>query len=333
MAYTQDNFAVLLNPNARRVSGGVQAKIHEIVDPEHIYISESEDRAGEVVSEIVDRGYDTVFTGGGDGTVTQFINMLPGDVPDPRIGILKLGTGNAMAEIVSSGNPLIDLRTYTANPSRDSYELGLCEAEGTRFAFAGLGLDAAILNDYRRLKQRFDNGLLKPLVHNVAGYLIATFGMTIPQHVSRWLRGERTRVRITNLDSDAYAIRVGKHGGDVDRKIGRGEVIYEGTVNTVSFGTCPFYGYRLKMLPFAGVDPSYFHLRVSDVPITTLVANLPSIWNGSIAHPRMYDFHARRVHIEYETEQPYQLAGEAMGMRRELTVGMSDRSVDLVRFI
>ena len=330
---TAADFAVLLNPNAKRVSKAVCNRIGEIVHPDHVFMSESPDDAHRLVDNILSRGYSTVFAGGGDGTVTQFINMLPEEERNPRLGILRLGTGNAMAGIVSSGNPLVDLRTYASNPTRDAYNLSLCESEGTRFAFAGLGLDAAILNDYRTVQKRFTGGAFESLIHNVGGYFAATFGITIPRMMRRWLRRQTTEVRITNAGGPGYAIRRTPQGGQADRIFAPGEVLYEGPVNAVMFGTCPYYGYNIRMLPFAGLDDERFHLRVSNVPTGRLVANTRRMWRGTIDHSELYDFQVDRVHMSFSEPMPYQLAGEGMGMREELTVGRSKSSVDLVRFI
>lgn len=330
---SESHFAVLLNPNARRVRDAVRDRITELVDPDDVFVSHDEREAEAIAATIRARGYDTVFTGGGDGTVTQFINTLPqGD--HTRIGILRLGTGNAMAEIVSSGDPMSDLRTYVDNPSSDSYDLHLCEADGTRFAFAGLGLDAAILNDFEALRSRFGRGPMRKLVQNIGGYLAATFGITVPRMLGRWARRQQTLVRVTNLGADAHAIASDGHsGGQLGRAFAAGEVMYEGPVNGVLFGTCPFYGYRLKALPYAGVDPTRFHLRLSNVPTARLIAGMHSLWKGTLQHPGLLDFHAQRVKVELSEPMPYQLAGEPRGFREELEVGLSGEHVDLVRFI
>lgn len=330
---TATDFAVLLNPNAKRVSQSVCNRIGEIVHPDHLFMSESEDAAGDLVDEILSRGYDTVFTGGGDGTVTQFINMLPEGKSNPRVGILRLGTGNAMAGIVSSGNPLVDLRTYAQNPTRDAFHLGLCESEGTRFAFAGVGLDAVILNDYRAMKARLRGGMFERLIHNAGGYVASTFGVTVPRMMMRWLRRQKTQVRITNIGAPSYAIERTSRGGQMGTLFDTGAVLYEGPANAVMFGTCPYYGYNIRMLPFAGLDEARFHLRVSDVPTPALIGNIGRIWKGTIDHSKLLDFQVERVHMQFSEPMPYQLAGEAMGYRDELTVGRSRSAVDLVRFI
>lgn len=325
-------FAVLLNPNAKRVSRNVRDRIADIVHPDHVYVSQSESEAPRVVEAILERGYDTVFAGGGDGTVTQFINMLP-EGESPRLGILRLGTGNAMAGIVSSGDPLVDLRTFASNPSADAYNLSLCESEGVRFAFAGLGLDAHILNDYRMMKSRLKSPLFQRALHNVAGYWVSCLGVTVPRMLSRWIRRQQTQVTIRNVGDDSYGIDRTKFGGKVGRSFKYGEILYQGPANAVMFGTCPYYGYNIKMLPFAGLETNRFHLRVSNIPSGRVLVNSHKMWKGTLEHSQLWDFHADRVHMSFSEPMPYQLAGEAMGYRDELTVGLSGSSVDLVRFI
>ena len=96
MSIAPEQFAVLVNPNARRVDDDVKQRIADLVDPEHVYVSEHEDDASRLLDEIVEKGYGTVFAAGGDGTVTTVINQLPDDDDSPRVGILKLGTGNGL---------------------------------------------------------------------------------------------------------------------------------------------------------------------------------------------------------------------------------------------
>ena len=330
----QANYAVLLNTNARRVSDGVREQISEIIDPSHVFSSGDRSEATDAIQKILELGYGTVFTAGGDGTVHQFINAVR-DLDDiPRIGVLGLGTGNALAEIVSSGDPLSDLYNYVANPSDDTYSLPLCEVDGTTFAFGGVGIDAHILNDYSRLNERASGTPARGLFRNVGGYITATVAMTIPRMMGQWVQRKKIRLRVTNLSERAYTIRNGDgNGGVVAAEHNRGDVLYDGPANTAIFGTCPFYGYRMKMLPYAGIDPRMFHIRVSNVPTTKLVANARALWNGTLNDLQLWDFQADAVHLEFSEPMPVQLAGDAFGYRKEMTVRMAPQAVDLVRFI
>jgi diacylglycerol kinase family enzyme len=330
----EPDYAVLLNSNARRVSDDVCDEISELIDPVHVFMSDNEREAAVAIERILDLGYGTVFTAGGDGTVHKFINSVK-DLDDiPRIGVLGLGTGNALAEIVSSGDPISDLGNYIANRSADTYSLPLCECEGTTFAFGGVGIDAHVLNDFFRFNQRLEGTPAHKLFHNVGGYIAATLSMTIPRMLGHWLQGKKIACKVTNVGGPAHAIKnSGRHGGSVVAEYASGATLYEGPANTAIFGTCPFYGYRMKMLPYAGVDPTRFHLRISNVPTAKLVANARSLWNGTIADLQLWDFQVDAVKLEFSEPMPFQLAGDAAGTRTELTVRMGGQAIDLVRFI
>ena len=80
MSPSEQRVAVLLNPNAKCVSAAVRGAIANVVAPEDIFISHDEDDARAIARTVVERGYRTVFTGGGDGTFMGFLNkILPPD--------------------------------------------------------------------------------------------------------------------------------------------------------------------------------------------------------------------------------------------------------------
>ena len=120
------NLAVVLNDNAKRVTPQVRATIHELVPERAIFYSRSLDDSKAIARKVVEAGYDAVFTGGGDGTVIQFINDLVATrAPLPDLGVLPLGTGNAIASMVSSGDYLHDLETYVLEKQVDYQLIGL----------------------------------------------------------------------------------------------------------------------------------------------------------------------------------------------------------------
>src|ERR1700744_1882208 len=52
--------------------------------------------AGEQAQEAVASGFDTIFVCGGDGTIFQVIQGVPGS--QTKIGIIPFGTGNVLAQ-------------------------------------------------------------------------------------------------------------------------------------------------------------------------------------------------------------------------------------------
>ena len=119
-----ERVAVLLNANARSVSDALKRELENFVPPEDLYYSRCFDDARSIARQVLDKGYRTVLTGGGDGTFVGYVNCLfeqarqpsastargalklmpvpAHEILMPRFGVLRLGTGNAVAEACSA---------------------------------------------------------------------------------------------------------------------------------------------------------------------------------------------------------------------------------------
>ena len=331
---TTSPFAVVLNANARRVNEEVVETLAEIVSPDDIFYSASAEDSRIITGKILERGYPTIFAGGGDGTVVEFINQMLRATPDwddrPSVGILRLGTGNALAEMVSSGSYLCDIKSFVENNHRDYHALPLVQAEGHYFPFGGLGADAELLNDYRILKGSLGETMFRPMVQSVGGYFMALFARTVPRRVVSAVKRHRMRVVVKNRGRRADLLGP---EGEVLRGYEPGEVMYDGDATMVMVGTCPYYGYGLKALPFADVAPDALHLRVVQLGIPAILGHLPALWQGRHVGGKIIDFLVDHVEVELEEPAPYQRAGDAAGYRKAIDFGLSPDRIKLVRFI
>lgn len=326
-------FAAYLNGNARRVNPEVVARIEELIPPDDIFFCNEPADAERHGQVILDRGYPTVFTGGGDGTVVGLLNALyrrGGREAIPVLGVLALGTGNALSRLVSSGNALKDLRSYTTNPFNDLWTLSMVEWDGLLFPFGGLGVDAEILSDYIGMKESLGQGVLKPVFQNVGGYFLSFFGATAPRRVKAVLTGREPTVRIVNLGERAYRVRP---DGELGRSYLPGEVLYDGPANICIAGTVPMIGYGMRLLPFADRYPQFMDLRVSRVPYSRGLVHLSSVWKGEFRDPDLFDFYANRVSLELSEPVAFQVAGDLAGRRDRLELGVVPRVARLLRFI
>jgi len=339
MPQAELDFAVLLNAHAKLVNPAVLAEVEELVPPDRLFLSHSEEEGQELTNAILDRGFETVFTGGGDGTVVHFINEVIHRAEDaqslaaekiPSIGILRLGTGNALAEMVSSGSYLTDLQAFVRNNHRDYHVLPLVEVEKRRFPFAGLGWDAELLNDYVNIKEKVRGTALSALFENVGGYFGALFMSMIPRRTAALVTGHQPRVRIVSTGGEAWRAQ---EEGSPGTRFESGTLLYEGPANCVMIGTCPYYGYGMKVLPFANHSEKFMQLRVIRLGIPSILANLKPVWEGSFRDDDILDFMVQGIHVEFEEEMPYQEAGDAMGYRREVDFTVSQTTVNLLRFI
>ena len=333
MSPVHGKFAVALNRNAKKVTEKVAEISGELVQPEDLFLSESGEDAERIARIVVDRQYETVFAGGGDGTVMHLINQLA-QYPlerQPAIGILKLGTGNAMARMVSSGNLAGDLQTYIRTGTRDHVPLSLVEVEGQRCPFVGLGWDAEILNDYKAVKDTWGrSAVLKPVVQTVGGYFLSFFARTTPRLVKKKVSRQKANVRAVAGPGLCHQLGA---DGKILGEFQEGDVIYNGTANILMAGTIPYYGYGLKVLPYATMDPNRMHLRLTSMSASKALANLPKLWRGEYSDVKMFDFLIESVRLEVDPEVPYQTGGDAAGYRDKVFLKTLPGAVRLLKLL
>ena len=326
--------AVLLNANARNVSERLQRAVASLVPERDLFVSRSLQDAPRIADQVVRRGYGTVFTGGGDGTFVSFVNHIAerteqARLPTPRFGVLALGTGNGVAEVVGArrDSPVQDLRDFLGGGTRATRRLDLLACEGRRTPFAGMGIDAAVLNDYNWVREKLGTGALRGLGTGIPGYGLAVALRSAPRQL---LERRPTYCEIVNAGRPAW--RLDARGQPVGQPIDAGELLYAGPCMMAAAATVPFYGFGLRAFPFAASRPGMMQVRVvSQVPVATLLWNLPQVWSGQFAHPGLLDFHAERVEITFERPTPLQLGGDAFGWREKVELGMA-RPVELVDF-
>ncbi len=325
-------FAVVLNRNAKKVTEKIEEISGELVHPQDLFLSSSAEDSEKIAQTLIERGYEAVFAGGGDGTVMHLINQLARYPLEqqPVVGILKLGTGNAMARMVSSGNLAGDLQTYIRSETRDYLELSLVEADGQRFPFAGLGIDAEILNDYKTVKENVGGSVMAPVVQSVGGYFLGIFTRTIPRRTTKALR--RVTSNVKAVVTKGRATRLGAEG-KVLEEFGPGDLLYDGPVAISMVGTVPFYGYGMKVLPFATNDPERMHLRISTIGSAKALYRLPSIWKGEYVGKDIIDFLVQGVELTFAEEIPYQVGGDAAGYRTHVSFDTVPRAVRLLRLL
>lgn len=324
--------AFLLNANARAVSDELIEELAEIVPAGDLFLSRTLEDAEVFVRTIARRGYGQLFLGGGDGTLVTTLKLLRQVVdaealPTPAVGVLKLGTGNAMAKTIGAARAIVDASHVVHKGPWTYKEVQLIEGDdGTLTPFAGMGYDGAVLNDYVWLKDRVKGSALgKKVVEGLWGYLGAMLLKTVPNEIS----SEMPTVKVTSR-SDAF-LMVTTPEGDVEKRIPAGEVIFHGKAPIISIGSIRYYGYGFTMFPFAGRKPGYAQLRIGSPPIPVILAHLwPSVWNGTFRHEKLKDILIKDVVIESDRELPYQVGGDAAGHRKTLSFKVADEPLRMI---
>lgn len=339
----ESKVAVLLNANAKRVSEKVRRSLSHVVPESDLFLTHTFEEARRVAETVVDRRYQTVFTGGGDGTFCGFLNEIHNVIErrraanpfaivrQPRFGVLKLGTGNALASLCgassASGDGILDdVLRARANEVPGVVKLELVSTEGKRAPFAGVGVDAGILNHYVELKHAASKGPFGKLVVGGAGYALAIAARSLPTY----LFSARPNVEIK---SRALAYRVGPDGKPIGPAYGPGAVLYHGPALFAAAGTVPCYGFNFRVFPFAGLRRGMMHLRIVDVPIPSILPNIyPSAWEGRWFPEGMHDFLAEDVEIRVDRKVPFQVGGDAEGYRDSVRLSIWKNTVELLDF-
>jgi diacylglycerol kinase family enzyme len=327
--------AVLLNGNAKQVNEGVRRRLSLVMPPEHVFFSRSADEANHIAEEVVVRRYGTVFTGGGDGTFVAWVNRILDraerrSARPPRFGVLPLGTGNAVAEAVGTScrTHLRDLARYLRGEARATRRLELLTCDGRRTPFAGVGVDAAVLNDYNWLKERLADTPLRGLGLGAPGYGLAVALRSAPRYL---MERRPAYCEVVNTGRPAWRLDPGGHR--VGAPILHGELLYAGPCMMASAATVPYYGLGLRAFPFAERAAGMFQLRVaSEIAVSTILMNIGRVWAGEFTHPGLLDFHADRVSLRFERPMPLQIGGDAEGWHDEIAFGMAANPVEIVDF-
>lgn len=313
--------AVVVNGNAKSVTAEVIEQLDQILDSGDLFVSRRVEESEAIARTLVDRGYGTILTGGGDGTFTVVVTAVVNEARRrgaalPRFGLFRLGTGNSLAWVIGASKTgdrggrglAADLARLRSDAG--SRDLPLVEAEGYLTPFSGFGMDAMILGDFHAAKKVLSRGPFKQLTTGLFAYMVGGFGLTVP----RYLVSRTPRCRVINEGAEAF--RIGEHGRVLGDPIKKGEVIYEGPAKIASVGTIPYYGFGLRIFPFAEDRPDRMQLRISRISTISAVVHFGRIWTGEYDDlDTMFDYFVDDITVEMDPPTAFQIGGDVQGER------------------
>jgi diacylglycerol kinase family enzyme len=331
----ESRIAVVVNGNARNVTEEVISTLDQILSGGDLFVSRRLSDAREIAKTLVSRGYGTVLTGGGDGTFTVMVTEVFQEArrqgrPLPRFGLLKLGTGNALAWVVgardATGKGLAaDIRRLSEDAG--SREIRLIEVEDFIAPFCGVGADAELLADYGKVKTLLGKTPLGGKAAGLFSYSVASFGLTLP----KLMVSKMTRCRVINEGSEAY--RLGDNGGVEGHPIARGEVLYEGPMRVAALSTIPYYGYGFRLFPFAQDRSDRMHLRITTISPFRLLAHFRKFWRGEYHNAKvLFDYLVDKITIELDPPAEFQIGGDQRGKRSRISALLSPTPIRLVDY-
>jgi diacylglycerol kinase family enzyme len=311
----------ILNGNARRVRGDLRAKLERAL-PGGVRFTTSLDHARAVFRDDVPRGLDLIVLAGGDGTVVMGLSLLAeacrgAGKPEPAIGILRLGSGNAIADAVGASDDAAGDLARLVRGDGVWRTTPLLDVLGVRAPFAGLGVDAQLLEDHAAVGRLIDRVPgAKRLIGSGARYALSAALRSVPRFASR----TRPNAIVTNLGTPAIEM---SSTGPTGREVAAGERLWRGGCTLIAGATIPFFGFGLKMFAFATARGDRFHLRCGDAGLIEIVRGTPAAFRGEYFSDRVRDFLCDRVAIELDAESPIEAGGELLGRRRRVELGLA----------
>ena len=264
----------IVNGNARRVRGRMRKRLDRAL-PGGVRFTESLAHARTTIRAEIARGVDLVLLGGGDGTFVMGLTLIAEACrafgkPEPAIGVLRLGSGNAIADTVGATDDVERDLQVLARGGGVWTKVPMLEALGVRAPFVGIGLDAQVIEDHEavgRVVDRVPGG--KRFVGASARYVLSVALRSVP----RFATTARPNVVVTNLGAPAIAMmREGATGAMVET----GGQIWSGACTLVAGATIPFFGFGLKMFAFSNVQTGKFHLRCGEPGLFEILRNVPA---------------------------------------------------------
>jgi diacylglycerol kinase family enzyme len=311
----------IVNGNARRVRGRTRKQLERAL-PGEVRFTSSLVEARETVRAEIARGRDLIVLGGGDGTIVMGLTLIAEACrgmarPEPAIGVLRLGSGNAIADAVGATKDPADDLARLARGEGAWHSTPMLDVLGFRAPFVGMGVDAQLLEDQEATNRVVDRVPgAKRLVGGGARYALSVALRSVP----RFATETRSNAIVTNLGSPAIEMtKLGPSG----REIPRDKVLWTGACTLVAAATIPYFGFGLKMFAFAGLQRGKFHLRCGDAGLFEILRSTPAAFRGEYFSDHVRDFLCDRVAIELEPEAAVEAGGELLGRRRRIEVALA----------
>ena len=327
--------AVVLNANARRVDEETLRWVRAVVPERDLFVSRDISESPAIARHLVTTGFDAVLWGGGDGTFANGVAEVVAAARGrrmPEMGVLRLGTGNAIADAIGASAAsrqglADDLQRARGGRStaESSRQLAMLDVEGRPSLFCGFGLDAQILDDFSATVKTLQRLRIAEQVKSAGvRYFLAVAGRSIP----RFLTSQRPEV--VAINRGAPAIKVDVDGNPIGEPIPAGRVLWRGVATLASAGTIPFFGLGMRVFPHADRMAGRFQLRLADPGAAHMLSRLPKIWNGSVKSPYIHDYLVDEVELVLSRPSPFQANGDLLGTRERTTIRLWPRAIPIV---
>jgi diacylglycerol kinase family enzyme len=310
----------IVNGNARRVQGRVRAELERAM-PGGVRFTTSLAAARAAIHDEVRRGLDLIVLGGGDGTVVMGLALVAeacrgAGRPEPAVGVLRLGSGNAIADAVGAGRDAAADLARLVRGDGAWRRVPLIDALGVRAPFVGLGVGAQLLEDHDAVGRVIDR---VPGARRLGGGARHALSVAL-RSLPRLARGHRPSAVVVNLGAPAIEMA---RGGPTGRQVAAGGELWRGAFTLIAGATIPLFGFGPKMFAFAGARADRFQLRCGDAGLVEIVRRAPAAFRGDYFSDRVRDFLCERVAIELDAESPVEAGGELLARRHRVELALA----------
>ena len=119
----------------------------------------------------------------------------------------------------------------------------------------------------------------------------------------------------------------------LEEKIAAGEVIFEGRCIAALVSTIPYWGFGVKVFPFAEErPPDRFCLRMVATHPLHIAAHMVSVWKGTFRHGDLLDFYADDVELEFDEPTAIEIGGDPAGMTRSMRAHLHPDPIKLIDY-
>src|SRR5690606_9287951 len=175
----------IVNGNARRLRGKLRKGLERVL-PGAVRFTETLDEARQTIRADIRRGVDLIVLGGGDGTVVMGLTLI-GEAcrgagrREPAIAVLRLGSGNAIADTVGASDDVIEDLARLSRGAGTRRAVPMLEVLGVRAPFVGMGVDALLLEDQEAVARVVDRvPVARRLLGGASRYALSVALRSVP---------------------------------------------------------------------------------------------------------------------------------------------------------
>jgi hypothetical protein len=312
----------IVNGTAPRLGDRLRGRLARAL-PGGVIVTRSLDEARAAIHAEVARGVDLIALGGGDGTFVMGLALI-GEAcrgagrPEPAIGVLRLGTANAIADVVGA----------TADPADDLARLVRAEGAwrpmpmlrvlGFRAPFAGVGAGAQAVEGREAIARVVDR---VPIARRFVGGAARGALSAALRSAQRLASPSRAHAVIANLGAptiEAY------RGGAPGRSIATGADLWSGACSLIAASTISPLAPAGRPPGLAGVRADRFRLRCGEAGWRDLLRGDLRAMRSDRRLPQAPEFLCDRVQIQLSEEALVEAGGELLGRRRTLEIELGD---------